>query len=43
MARAPMAGATRKRTFHQELVLNRWVLGFFLKSALHVDHSTRAP
>lgn len=29
MARAPVAGATKKRTFHQELVLNRWVLGFF--------------
>ncbi len=29
MARAPKAGATKKRTFHQELVLNRWVLGFF--------------
>jgi hypothetical protein len=29
MARAPRAGATKKRTFHQELVLNRWVLGFF--------------
>jgi hypothetical protein len=29
MARAPRARATKKRTFHQELVLNRWVLGFF--------------
>jgi hypothetical protein len=29
MVRAPVARATKKRTFHQELVLNRWVLGFF--------------
>jgi hypothetical protein len=29
MARAPVARATKKRTFHQELVLSRWVLGFF--------------
>jgi len=29
MARAPKAGVSKKRTFHQELVLNRWVLGFF--------------
>lgn len=29
MARIPKAGAAKKRTFHQELVLNRWVLGFF--------------
>lgn len=28
MARAPKAPA-KKRSFHQELVLNRWVLGFF--------------
>lgn len=28
MARAPKAAA-KKRSFHQELVLNRWVLGFF--------------
>lgn len=28
MARAPRAPA-RRRSFHQELVLNRWVLGFF--------------
>lgn len=29
MARVSKAGAAKKRTFHQELVLNCWVLGFF--------------
>lgn len=29
MARVSNAGAAKKRTFHQELVLNRWVLSFF--------------
>lgn len=29
MARAPQAASAKKRTFHQELVLNRWVLSFF--------------
>ena len=29
MARARQAAPAKKRTFHQELVLNRWVLSFF--------------
>lgn len=29
MARAPKNTKLKKRSFHQELVLNRWVLGFF--------------
>jgi hypothetical protein len=29
MARAPKDSSPQKRTFHQELVLNRWVLKFF--------------
>ena len=33
MARAPR-GAAGKRSFHQELVLNRWMLGFFKGGSL---------
>ncbi len=29
MARPPKAATAKKRIFHQELVLNQWVLGFF--------------